>query len=107
MPENEKYYDKYPQKIIKTPDSVTKRTFFYVLEAGRAETNSDLKSISNYNNAFLIGVVTEGKCRLTINGKSFNLNDEECFFNFVLSQSYFFFTQNSFKYHGRYKFYVF
>jgi AraC-like DNA-binding protein len=80
LPENEKYYGKYPQKIIKTPDSVTKRTFFYVLEAGRAETNSDLKSISNYNNAFLIGVVTEGKCRLTINGKSFNLNDEECFF---------------------------
>jgi AraC-like DNA-binding protein/mannose-6-phosphate isomerase-like protein (cupin superfamily) len=68
------------KRIINTPDSAAKHTFFYMQETGRL-TVEDAAATQRQNlDSFLFVAVVSGKGELTVDGETFSVTGGECFF---------------------------
>jgi len=78
--ENDLFKSKFSKRIINTPSSAAKQTFFYMQETGYLKAIDAARSQRQNLDSYLIAAVVEGKGSLTINDKTYNISKGECFF---------------------------
>ena len=78
--ENDLFKSKFSKRIINTPSSAAKQTFFYMQETGYLKAIDAARSQRQNLDSYLIAAVVEGNGSLTISDKTYNISKGECFF---------------------------
>ena len=73
-------YFEHSRRMIQTPSSIAKESFFYVQEAGYMKLKSSHLASRKNLNSFLIVLVLSGKGSLMYNEKIYELKKGACFF---------------------------
>lgn len=78
--ETSNFKNKLSKRIINTPSSAAKSTFFYMQETGCTKTDEAATTQRQNLDSFLIVAVVSGKGELTIGNETFSVSRGECFF---------------------------
>lgn len=67
-------------RIMKTPSAIARRTFFYMQECGHLKAGNSHHTSRQNLQSFLFAIVIDGKGSLNYDGKTWQLENGDCFF---------------------------
>jgi AraC-like DNA-binding protein len=74
------FKNKLSKRIINTPTSAARQTFFYMQETGCLKYEDAASAQRQNLDSFLIAAITSGEGELTSGSESFSVSEGECFF---------------------------